>query len=248
MVQPDNVIFFSAKEKWAIKTWKYIEEPQMHITKWKKPIWKDYIVYYFNCMIFWKRQNYGYSAVVKTLPANRHRSSGFNLWVGKISWSRKWQPTPLFLPGKSHGQKSLAGHSPRGHKESDTTEYTHTHTHTHHSFFFFFNFHLGFPGCAMVKNPPANAGYAKDMSSIPGLGRLPGVGNGKPLQYSCLENCTDRWSWWATVHGLQTVGHDWVTEQTAHIETAKRPMVARDFGEEKMKRPDTEDCWAVKIL
>ena len=42
------------------------------------------------------------------------------------------QPTPVFLPGKSHGQRSLAGYSPRGHKESDTTErLTHTHTHTH---------------------------------------------------------------------------------------------------------------------
>ena len=42
--------------------------------------------------------------------------------VGKISWRRKWQPTPVFLPGKSHGQRSLAGYNPWGHKESDTTE------------------------------------------------------------------------------------------------------------------------------
>ena len=39
-----------------------------------------------------------------------------------ISWSRKWQPTPVFLPGESHGQRSLSGYSPWGHKESDTTE------------------------------------------------------------------------------------------------------------------------------
>ena len=38
----------------------------------------------------------------------------FNPWVGKIVWSRKWQPTPVFLPGKFHGQRSLAGYSPRG--------------------------------------------------------------------------------------------------------------------------------------
>ena len=50
---------------------------------------------------------------------------------------RKWQPTPGFLPGESHGQRSLAGHSPWGHKEWDTTEHArvrarvHTHTHTH---------------------------------------------------------------------------------------------------------------------
>ena len=42
-------------------------------------------------------------------------------WVGKIPWRRKWQPTPVFLPGKSHGQRSLAGYSPRGGKESDAT-------------------------------------------------------------------------------------------------------------------------------
>ena len=53
-------------------------------------------------------------------------------WVGKIPWRRAWQPTPVFLPGESHGQRSLAGYSPWGGKESDTTErLTHTHTHTH---------------------------------------------------------------------------------------------------------------------
>ena len=44
---------------------------------------------------------------------------------------------------------------------------------------------------------PANAGDAGDASSIPGLGRLPGVGNGNPLQYSCLENSMDRGAWQA---------------------------------------------------
>ena len=44
---------------------------------------------------------------------------------------RKWQPTSVLLPGKSHGQWSLVGYSPWGRKESDTKEYTHTHTHTH---------------------------------------------------------------------------------------------------------------------
>ena len=40
------------------------------------------------------------------------------------SWRRKWHPTPVFLPGESHGQRSLVSHSPLGHKESDTTEAT----------------------------------------------------------------------------------------------------------------------------
>ena len=43
-------------------------------------------------------------------------------WVGKISWRRKWQPTPVFLPGESHGWSSLVGYSPWGGKELDTTE------------------------------------------------------------------------------------------------------------------------------
>ena len=43
-------------------------------------------------------------------------------WVGKISWRRKWLPTPVFLPGEFHEQKSLVGYSPWGCKESDTTE------------------------------------------------------------------------------------------------------------------------------
>ena len=54
----------------------------------------------------------------------------------------------------------------------------------------------------MVKNLPANAGDAGDMGSTPGLGRSPQVGNGKPLQYSCLENSMDRGGWRATVHGV----------------------------------------------
>ena len=54
-------------------------------------------------------------------------TSGFNPWVGKIPWRRKWQPTPVFLPGKSHGWRSLAGYIPWGCKELDTTEQLHFH-------------------------------------------------------------------------------------------------------------------------
>ena len=53
------------------------------------------------------------------------RRLGFEPWVGKIPWRRKRQPTPIFLPGKSHGQRSLAGHSPQSCNESDTTEHAH---------------------------------------------------------------------------------------------------------------------------
>ena len=50
-----------------------------------------------------------------------------NPWVMKIPWRKKWQPMPVFLPGKSHEQRSLEGYSPRGSKESDTTEWLHFH-------------------------------------------------------------------------------------------------------------------------
>ena len=49
----------------------------------------------------------------------RHRSCEFSPWVRNIVWRRKWQPTVVFLPGESHGQRSLAGYSPRGCKELD---------------------------------------------------------------------------------------------------------------------------------
>ena len=58
---------------------------------------------------------------------------------------------------------------------------------------------LGFPGGSAIKNPPANVG---DTSSIPGLERSLGEGNGNPRQCSCLENPMDRGAWWATVHGI----------------------------------------------
>ena len=56
--------------------------------------------------------------------AYQWRRCMFDPWVRKIPWRRKWQPTPVFLPGESHGQRSLPGYSPWGHKESDTTELT----------------------------------------------------------------------------------------------------------------------------
>ena len=48
----------------------------------------------------------------------------FDAWVRKIPWRRAWQPTPVFLPGESHAQKSLAPYGPQSHRESDTTEAT----------------------------------------------------------------------------------------------------------------------------
>ena len=52
-----------------------------------------------------------------------HKRLRFDPWVGKIPWRRAWQPTVVFLPGESHGPRSLVGYSPWGHKELDTTEH-----------------------------------------------------------------------------------------------------------------------------
>ena len=63
--------------------------------------------------------------MVKNLPADLGfacRIPGFDLWVRKISWRREWLPTPVFLPGESHKQRSLAGYSPWSRKASDTSE------------------------------------------------------------------------------------------------------------------------------
>ena len=52
----------------------------------------------------------------------RHKRHRVDSWVGRIPWRRAWQPTPVFLPGKSQGQRSLGGYRPWGCKESDMTE------------------------------------------------------------------------------------------------------------------------------
>ena len=63
------------------------------------------------------------SSAVKNPPADRScRKQGFDPWVRKILWRRAWEPTLVFLPRESHGQRSLAGYSPRGCKELDVTE------------------------------------------------------------------------------------------------------------------------------
>ena len=106
---------------------------------------------------------------------------------------RNWKLNPVFLPGESHGQRSLAGYSPWGRKVLDITErLVHIHINTQR----------GFPAGAMVKNPPANAGDARDQGSVLVLRRSCGGGNGNPLQYSCLENSMDRGAWQVIVHGV----------------------------------------------
>ena len=138
--------------------------------------------------------------MAQTVKASAYNSGypGSIPGFGKIPWRRKWQPTPVFFPGKSHGQRNLVGYSPRGsqrvrHDWGTSLSfflYTHIHTRTHVCIF------LGSQVVLLLKNPPLNTG------NIRGTGLIPGEGNGNPFQCSYLENPMDRGAWWATVHGV----------------------------------------------
>ena len=104
----------------------------------------------------WFATYYLVAQMVKNLPAVQET------WVRSLSLEdpqrREWLPTPVFLPGEFHGQRSLAGYCPQGHKESDRTKQLIL-TQQHMG---------GFPGGSVVKNLPASAA---DMNLISGLGR-----------------------------------------------------------------------------
>ena len=100
---------------------------------------------------------------------------------------RTWQPTPVFLPGESQGRGSLVGCRLWGCTESDTTEQL-----------------------------SSSSSVCICQGSIPGSGRSSGEGNGNSLQYSCLENLTDREAWWGTVYRVERVGHDSTTNTHTH--------------------------------
>ena len=89
-------------------------------------------------------------------------------WVGKISWRRKWQPTPVLLPGKFHGLRSLVGYSSWGHKESDTTERLHFLSLIRHLFQY-----LGFPGGASGKKPACQRRRHKRCRFNPWVRKIP---------------------------------------------------------------------------
>ena len=93
-----------------------------------------------------------------------------------------------WTPGVGDGQGGLACCDSWGLEKSDTTEQL--------------NWTDGLPRWLSGKDPPDSAGDAGDLGSILGLGRSPGVGNGNPLQYSCLENSVDREACRATVQGV----------------------------------------------
>ena len=80
---------------------------------------------YSGCLYLWRKGFPGDSSGKEpTCQCKRLKRHGFDPWVGKIPWRRKWQSIPVFLPGESHGQRSLVSHSPWDLEESDMTEAT----------------------------------------------------------------------------------------------------------------------------
>ena len=123
----------------------------------------------------------------------RQRRLVFNLWVRKVPWRRKWQPTAVFLPGKFHGQRSLAGYSPWDRKESDTTERL-----TH---------------CSHVNNRVLNLGSALWNPLPHGLSRgfRRGVGQDpRPFKAGLGQDPTSKFIQWFSV-GFRFSGVGWLT-------------------------------------
>ena len=154
-----------------------------------------------------------YSGKESACQCRRHRRHGFKPWVGKVPWRRKWQPTPVFLPGKFQGQRSIGrlqsirlqriGHNlMTKHTTYTYTKifylyiYTHIHIYTYIDRYYIYTY-MGFPDGSDSKESACDA---RDLDLVHGSGRSPGEGNGYPLQHSCLENPMDRGAWWDTVH------------------------------------------------
>ena len=118
-------------------------------------------------------------------PACQCRRCKWCAFDPKISWRRVWQPTPMFLPGEYHGQRSLTGNNHR---------VTHSRTWLKQ---------------LSRKESTYNAGVTGDTGLIPGSGRSSGGGHGNPLQYSCLESPMDRGAGGLQSIDLQRIGHHW---------------------------------------
>ena len=119
---------------------------------------------------------------VKNLPAMQETCLGSIPGFVRFPGGGHGNPLQYSCLEHPHGPRSLMGCSPRYQKESDITEQLSTHTYTHRS-----------------------VARHKRCSSIPGLERSPGEGNGNLLQYSCLENPMDRGAWRAAVHQFAKV-------------------------------------------
>ena len=157
-------------------------------------------------------------AAVHGVAQSRTQLSDFTFTFHFPALEKAMAPTPVLLPGKSHGRRSLVGCSPWARTESDTTEQlenpmdggawwaavhglAQSRTRLSDLAAAAVLHCTGFPGTSDGKESTCNLG---DSGSIPGSGRSPGKGSGNPLQCSCLENSMDRGALRATVHGVET--------------------------------------------
>ena len=136
----------------------------------------------------------GTSSQESSCQCRRCKRLGFDPWVGKIPWSRKWQPTPVVFPGEFHGERSLAGYSPRGCRELDMTEHACTRDpdtvaslqglvyRSSHQLFW-----------SLPQQQLENRSVNRINSCFP-------TGVWK-CQCSCLENPRDGAAWWAAIYG-----------------------------------------------
>ena len=117
--------------------------------------------------------------------------------VGKIFWRRKWQPTPVFLPVKFYGQRSLAGCSPWSHKESDKTECKCTHTHTQ-------NKHFGHGIAAAAKSLQSCPTLCDPIDGSPPGSAAPGILQARTLEWVAIS-FSNAWKWKVKVKSLSRV-------------------------------------------
>ena len=120
--------------------------------------------------------------------------------LDSFTWRRQWHPTPVLLPGKSHGRRSLVGYSPWGRTELDTTEQLH--------------FHFSLSRTGEGNGTPLQYPWTEEPGRLQSMGSrrvkhdwetsLSYIreGNGNPFQCSCLENPRDGWAWWPAVCGV----------------------------------------------
>ena len=132
-----------------------------------------------------------------------------------IFWRRKWQSTPVFLPGKFHRQRNLVGYSPWGLRVGHNWATKHSTAQ--------FRIGLckgdkGLPGWCSGKESACQCMRCKRCGFNPWVGKIPEVENGTPFQYSCLENSIDRGAWWATVLGVsESDMTEWLSTHTRVI-------------------------------
>ena len=136
----------------------------------------------------------GASGKEPACQGKRPKRHGFHSWVGKIPWRRAWELTPVFLPGESHGQRSLAGYlrskgSLRDRHNWSDLACMHT--------------YIYIPWWLSGKESTCQC---RTLRFDPWVSKIPWIRKVNPLQQSCMGSPTDKGARWATVHGIPRVG------------------------------------------